>query len=179
MDDLFRLKGIDPAPLRLGIQAAQLFRISSLEYVKLYPHVPEALAELRQKGFRLWLLSNAQHVFTAYEIRYLGLEDAFDKIYISSDYQCRKPDVRFFRALLEEQGLDPEKCLMIGNDLHTDIGGAKNAGLDTLYMHTDLTPPDQREADPALLPGIAPEGTHHFEYEGWDWDVLSRLIAEL
>ena len=179
MDDLFRLKGIDPAPLRLGIQAAQLFRISSLEYVKLYPHVPEALAELRQKGFRLWLLSNAQHVFTAYEIRYLGLEDAFDKIYISSDYQCRKPDVRFFRALLEEQGLDPEKCLMIGNDLHTDIGGAKNAGLDTLYMHTDLTPPDQREADPALLPGIAPAGTHHFEYEGWDWQELCRILSAL
>lgn len=179
MDDLFRLKGIDPAPLRLGIQAAQLFRISSLEYVKLYPHVPEALAKLRQKGFRLWLLSNAQHVFTAYEIRYLGLEDAFDKIYISSDYQCRKPDVRFFRALLEEQGLDPEKCLMIGNDLHTDIGGAKNAGLDTLYMHTDLTPPDQREADPALLPGIAPAGTHHFEYEGWDWQELCRILSAL
>jgi putative hydrolase of the HAD superfamily len=179
MDDLFRLKGIDPAPLRLGIQAAQLFRISSLEYVKLYPHVPEALAELRQKGFRLWLLSNAQHVFTAYEIRYLGLEDAFDKIYISSDHQCRKPDVRFFRALLEEQGLDPEKCLMIGNDLHTDIGGAKNAGLDTLYMHTDLTPPDQREADPALLPGIAPAGTHHFEYEGWDWQELCRILSAL
>lgn len=179
MDDLFRLKGIDPAPLRLGIQAAQLFRISSLEYVKLYPHVPEALAELRQKGFRLWLLSNAQHVFTAYEIRYLGLEDAFDKIYISSDYQCRKPDVRFFRALLEEQGLDPETCLMIGNDLHTDIGGAKNAGLDTLYMHTDLTPPDQREADPGLLPGIAPEGTHHFEYEGWDWQELCRILSAL
>lgn len=179
MDDLFRLKGIDPAPLRLGIQAAQLFRISSLEYVKLYPHVPEALAELRQKGFRLWLLSNAQHVFTAYEIRYLGLEDAFDKIYISSDYQCRKPDVRFFRALLDEQGLDPETCLMIGNDLHTDIGGAKNAGLDTLYMHTDLTPPDQREADPALLPGIAPAGTHHFEYEGWDWQELCRILSAL
>ena len=179
MDDLFRLKGIDPAPLRLGIQAAQLFRISSLEYVKLYPHVPEALAELRQKGFRLWLLSNAQHVFTAYEIRYLGLEDAFDKIYISSDYQCRKPDVRFFRALLDEQGLDPETCLMIGNDLHTDIGGAKNAGLDTLYMHTYLTPPDQREADPALLPGIAPAGTHHFEYEGWDWQELCRILSAL
>ena len=179
MDDLFRLKGIDPAPLRLGIQAAQLFRISSLEYIRLYPHVLEALAELRQKGFRLWLLSNAQHVFTAYEIRYLGLEDAFDKIYISSDYQCRKPDVRFFRALLEEQRLDPEKCLMIGNDLHTDIVGARNAGLDTLYMHTDLTPPDQRTADPALLPGVAPAGTHHYEYEGWDWEDLCRILSGL
>lgn len=179
MDDLFRLKGIDPAPLRLGIQAAQLFRISSLEYIRLYPHVLEALAELRQKGFRLWLLSNAQHVFTAYEIRYLGLEDAFDKIYISSDYQCRKPDVRFFRALLEEQRLDPEKCLMIGNDLHTDIVGARNAGLDTLYMHTDLTPPDQRTADPALLPGVAPASTHHYEYEGWDWEDLCRILSGL
>ena len=179
MDDLFRSKGVDPTPQNLGFQAAQLFRICSIEYVKLYPHVLEALQHLREKGFRLWLLSNAQRAFTAYEIRHLGLEDSFHKIYISSDFQCRKPDIRFFRALLEEQHLDAGKCLMIGNDLHTDIGGAKNAGLDTLYMHTNLTPPDQREANPLIHPGIAPAGTHHYEYEGYDWQELCGVIENL
>ena len=102
-----------------------------------------------------------------------------DGIFISSDYGCRKPDVRFYRALMEEQKLDVSQCLMIGNDRHTDIAGAKAAGMATFYMHTNLTPPDQSEADPALLPGTAPEGTIHFEYEGWDWAEIARILVEM
>ena len=176
MAQLFRDGGVTEGAEELGFYAAQLFRISSIEYVKLYPKVLEALAKFRQAGCRLWLLSNAQRVFTAYELRHLGLEDAFDGIYISSDYGCRKPDVRFFRALLEEQGLDVRRCLMIGNDRQTDIAGAKAAGLDTLYMHTALTPQEQAPADPALLPGKT-KGPH-YEFEGDNWEVLSRLLLE-
>lgn len=179
MDALFLRKGIDPAPLSLGVRAGQLFRICSIEYICLYPHVPEVLAQLRRNGCRLWLLSNAQRIFTAFELQYLQLDQYFDGIYISSDFQCRKPDVRFFRALLEERELNPESCLMIGNDLHTDIGGAKAAGLDTLYMHTNLTPPDQRTADPALHPDFAESGTGHYEYEGSDWQDLCRILASM
>ena len=62
---------------------------------------------------------------------------------------------------------------MIGNDLHTDIAGARNAGIDTLYMHTNLTPPDQRCADPALQPA------GHYEYEGYDWKELCEIICKL
>ena len=176
MADLFREKGVDDAEA-LGINAAQLFRISSIEYLRLYPGTLDALAALRRKGCRLWLLSNAQRIFTAYELRHLGLGEQLDGIYISSDYRCRKPDRRFFRALIEERGLDAEKCLMIGNDRHTDIAGAKNAGLATLYMHTALTPADQAPADPALRPGTAPDGTRHFEFEGDDWAELEPLIG--
>ena len=173
MTQLFREKGVEENAEALGVQAAQLFRISSIEYVKLYPGALEALAKLRKKGYRLWLLSNAQRVFTAFELRHLGLGEQLDAIYISSDYRCRKPDVRFFRALVEEQGLDISKCLMIGNDLHTDIGGARNAGIDTLYMHPNLTPPDQRKADPAM------QTATHYEYEGYDWEELCEIICSL
>ena len=173
MAQLFREKGVEENADSLGVQAAQLFRITSIEYVKLYSGALDALAKLRKKGYRLWLLSNAQRVFTAFELRHLGLGEQLDAIYISSDFRCRKPDVRFFRALVEEQGLDISKCLMIGNDLHTDIGGAKNAGIDTLYMHTNLTPPDQRCADPAM------QTAHHYEYEGYDWEELCEIICKL
>ena len=179
MADLFRAKGVGRNSCELGINAAQLFRICSMEYIRLYPGVLEALALLREKGYRLWLLSNAQYIFTAYELRHLGLGKQLDGIYISSVYRCRKPDLRFFRALIDEEKLDPASCLMIGNDRNTDIAGAKAAGFATLYMHTDLTPPDQAKADPALLPGVAPEGCRDFEYEGWDWKELAKLIAAL
>ena len=169
MAQLFRDKGVEEQAEELGIHASQLFRIASTDYIRLYPGVTDALKALREKGYRLWLLSNAQRVFTAFELNHLGLAPYFDGIYLSSDFACRKPDIRFFSALLEEQHLKKENCLMIGNDLDTDIAGAKNAGLDTLYMHTNLTPPDQRAADP--------KDPH--EYEGWDWNELVNVIESL
>ena len=176
MAQLFRAKGVTRDTQTLGVNAAQFFRILSMEYIRLYPNVLEALARLREQGCRLWLLSNAQHVFTAYELRHLGLGKQLDGIYLSSDYRCRKPDARFYRVLLEERGLSPERCLMIGNDRRTDIAGARAAGMGTLYLHTALTPPDQEAADPSLRPGTAPAGTLHFEYEGDNWQELAELI---
>ena len=177
MAELFRAKGITENADTLGLNAAQLFRISSLDYVKLYPHALEALSKLREKGYRLWLLSNAQRVFTAYELRLLGLGDQLDGIYISSDYQCRKPDLRFYRALIGERKLDVSKTLMIGNDRHTDIAGAKAAGMATLYMHTALTPADQAEADKEKA--IGKTDGREYEFEGDDWNKLVELILTL
>ena len=169
MADLFRAKGILTNADDLGIHAAQLFRIASTEYIRLYPHVLESLAKLRKNGHRLWLLSNAQEMFTKYELNHLGLADAFDGIYLSSSFGFRKPDTRFFRALLEETNLDPANCLMIGNDRETDMAGAAAAGLATFYMHTALTPPDQSPADPE----------NPMEFEGDDWEKISEILLEI
>ena len=177
MAKLFRDAGVEKDADALGINAAQLFRICSTEYIRLYPGALEALAKLRKAGLRLWLLSNAQRVFTAYELRHLGLSHQLDGIYISSDYGCRKPDSRFYQALLQEQGLDVSNCLMIGNDRDTDIAGAKALGMDTLYMHTDLTPSQQDPAEPALHPS-SHKGPH-YEYEGDNWNELAELILKL
>lgn len=177
MAELFREKGVAENADALGVNAAQLFRISSLEYIRLYPGALEALARLRKAGYRLWLLSNAQAVFTAHELRLLGLGNQLDGIYLSSDYQCRKPDLRFYRALIEERGLDISKCLMIGNDRQTDIAGAKAAGMATLYMHTELTPRDQAAADAKKAIGVT-DG-REYEFEGDDWGELVELILTL
>ena len=177
MAELLRARGVTERADTLGVNAAQLFRVCSTHWLRLYPGVLEALAALRAAGHRLWLLSNAQRVFTAFELRALGLEDAFDGVYLSSDYGCRKPDGRFFRALTEDRQLDPARCLMIGNDRDTDIAGAQAAGMATLYLHTDLTPPDQPEADPARSPAACPGP--HWELEGCDWPMLARLLPGL
>jgi len=172
--ELFRAKGVTENADALGVNAAQLFRISSLDYIRLYPGALEALAKLRKAGYRLWLLSNAQAIFTAHELKLLGLGDQLDGIYLSSDYGCRKPDLRFYKALIDERGLDVSKTLMIGNDRQTDIAGAKAAGMATLYMHTELTPRDQAWADQKKAIGMT-DG-REYEYEGDDWTELAELI---
>ena len=133
--------GMDAAQATpLGRMAAQLFRMLSTEYIRLYPGVKESLAALRADGHKLYLLSNAQAAYTARELRLLDLISSFDEIYLSSDFACRKPDARFFAALLDGQSLDPRQCLMIGNDAGTDIAGASALGISTLYLHTNLSP---------------------------------------
>lgn len=175
---LFRDKGITENAEALGIQAAQLFRICAIAHLALYPGVVEALSALRSRGYRLWLLSNAQAVFTRYELQLVGLGDPFDGMYLSSEQGCRKPDPKFFRTVLDGQHLDPGRCLMIGNDRLTDIAGAQAVGLDTLFLHTNLTPADQPPADPELRPDRSPE-RHHFEWEGSDWAALSQVLCAL
>ena len=172
---LFHEAGIAENAEALGVQAAALFRVCSTEYIRLYPQVTEALKQLRRQGYRLWLLSNAQEVFTQQELKQLHMDALFDGIYISSRFGFRKPDQRFFRALIEEQHISPAHCLMIGNDRDTDIAGAKAAGLATLYMHTNLTPLGQAAADPGLDPRCT-AGCRHWEWEGTDWQALTDVL---
>ncbi|MBQ7840132.1 MAG: HAD family hydrolase [Lachnospiraceae bacterium] len=164
---LFEKKGIYEDRDELALHAAQVFRILSMEYLKLYPGVKEALKALKKDGHRLWLLTNAQRAFTAYELRALDLEACFDGIYISSDYGCRKPDRRFFEALIDGRGLKTTECLMIGNDMTNDIKGAANMGIDTMYIHSNLSP----RADE--------KGTQNYWMEGADWNEILKELQKI
>ena len=136
---MFREKNVD-AELPLAIETGERFRKASRYYIRLYDGAVELLTALRANGQGIWLLSNAQHIFTAPELRELGIEALFDGVYLSSDYGCKKPDRRFFDILLTERGIAPETAIMIGNDGVCDIQGAKDAGLATLYIRSNLSP---------------------------------------
>ena len=136
---LFRAKGMD-AGLDLAVRAGEQFRRGSLDYIRLYDGAVELLKALRTNGQGVWLLSNAQRIFTAYELRTLGIETLFDGIYLSSDYGCKKPDRRFFELLLNERGIAPESAIMVGNDGECDIRGARAVGLSTLYIRSNISP---------------------------------------
>ncbi len=115
---------------------AIFFRALTRQLLRVYDGVKETLAELRARGKRLYLLSNAQSDFTRPELELLGLADCFDGILISSEEGCKKPCQAFYRRLLERYDLNPADCLMVGNDMESDIAGAANVGMDSLYLHT-------------------------------------------
>ena len=136
---LFRQRGVE-ADLPLAVETGRRFRRKSLCYIRLYDGAVKLLEALRANGQGVWLLSNAQRIFTADELQSLGIDRLFDGIYLSSDYGCKKPDKRFFDRLLSERGIPPEDAIMIGNDGLCDIQGAKAAGLATLYIRSNLSP---------------------------------------
>ena len=136
---LFSMKSVD-MDMKTCKVACKFFRIISTKYIKLYDGVEELLDLLHSKGKKVYLLSNAQQVFTEYEMILLGIHDKFDGLVFSSNEKCRKPSTTFFDIVLERYNLKKEESIMIGNDPISDIKGAYDSGLKSLYIHTNISP---------------------------------------
>ena len=136
---LYINKGVMPSN-DLITDTAHLFRTLSIKYIKLYDNVIELLELLKKKGKKVYLLSNSQRIFTLYEMKLLGIEKYFDDILFSADYNVCKPDMKFYNTLINKHNLDIKDSIMIGNDYICDIEGASNVGLDSLYLHSNLSP---------------------------------------
>lgn len=136
---LYEEKGVECSH-EMAAFTGRVFRSLSIKFIKLYDGVHELLEAIREHGGRIFLLSNAQRIFTEPEIRMMGLYDEFEYIMISSDEGVAKPDIKFYQLMLDKFNLKPEETIMIGNDYITDIKGSYEAGLDSLYLDTDISP---------------------------------------
>ncbi|MBQ3375388.1 MAG: HAD family hydrolase [Erysipelotrichaceae bacterium] len=134
-ESLYLEKGITVSEETLK-ETMVIFRLLSLEYMNVFKGVRELLTQLRNDGCRVYLLSNAQSVFTEYEMERMSLKQYFDGICYSSDAGYRKPSERFFDRLFEQYGLNKDESIMIGNDLYSDIKAAHKYGLASVYIKT-------------------------------------------
>lgn len=121
-------------------QFARVFRLLSIRRLRLFPGVIPMLESLRRRGKNVYLLSNAQALFTRPELTLLGLDTRLDGILLSSEAGRKKPDPAFFRMILAQYDLDPAETVMVGNDDLCDCHGAANAGLDSYYVFTAQSP---------------------------------------
>lgn len=138
-EKLFTAKKVYPTEQEI-IDVCGIFRCYSTDYIKLYDGVIDLLDTLKAKKKKIYLLSNAQRHFTINEMKMLGIYDYFDGIFISSDLECSKPDVNYYKMLFEKYNLKKDESIMIGNDYLSDIGGASDFGIKSLYIHQDISP---------------------------------------
>ncbi|XP_052773909.1 phospholysine phosphohistidine inorganic pyrophosphate phosphatase-like [Mya arenaria] len=47
-----------------------------------------------------------------------------------------KPDKAFFNAVMQDMGLSPDQCVMVGDDIVGDVGGAQGAGMRGVQVRT-------------------------------------------
>ena len=137
--ELYTNKGVQ-ADDALAVHTGQFFRVLTTEYVRVYEGTKEMLSDLKERGKKIYLLSNAQRIFTEYEMHVLDIAKYFDGILISSDFKTKKPDKRFFDILLEKYPMDPATTLFVGNDSNTDIKGAKTVDFATYYVKSNISP---------------------------------------
>ena len=121
-------------------EAALKFRKLSTHKLKLYRGAKRLLKDLKKRGANIYLLSNAQSVFTVYELKKLGIYGCFDGIELSSDFGEKKPSPRFFTHIADKYSLNLSETVYTGNDIACDIIPSKNAGMYAVYIKSAISP---------------------------------------
>jgi putative hydrolase of the HAD superfamily len=121
---------------QMPVFLAEMYRGISRQRCRLYPYVHEVLDVLRDR-FALALVSDAQSSYARGELHKVGLLDYFPTIVISGDYGFRKPDRRLFQHALDGMHVAAQNTLYVGNDMHRDIYGAREAGMTTVMFDSD------------------------------------------
>ena len=104
----------------------------------------ETLEYLKSKNYTLSIISNGFIEVQYTKLRRSGLLPYFTNIFLSEEIGYQKPDIRFFQAVLEKLEAKPSDCLVVGDNLQTDIQGAQNANINSVYFtnHSEISEKD-------------------------------------
>lgn len=111
------------------------------------PGAQEAVEHLSKK-YRLFLASNGTASVQHSRLTSAGLYPYFEQVFISQEMGCNKPSREYFeRCFAKIPGFDPQRAMMVGDSLTSDILGGIRAGIRTCWVNPNHTPP--REDIPA------------------------------
>ena len=127
-------EGLEPTE-QLCLEASDRFLDFCSSKPGLVDGARELMDYLRGQGYRMHMCSNGFHEVQYKKLRACGLTDYFDTIVLSENAGANKPSQAFFDYALRQTGAQKETTLMIGDNLQTDILGAKRAGLDVAYFN--------------------------------------------
>jgi len=107
----------------------------------LFPYTLEILQYLSDKKYNLHLITNGFEKTQHSKLRNSGLNVFFKEIITSEGSNSLKPQKAIFDYALQRAHANAAESIMLGDDLEVDIAGARNAGLDQVYVnHLDIKP---------------------------------------
>jgi HAD superfamily hydrolase (TIGR01509 family) len=101
------------------------------------PENLEALDQLRARGLKLGLVSNA-HFLPALmleDFERLGLAQYMDAIVTSSQLGVRKPHPAIFERVLAALQVSAEEAMFVGDKMREDVVGPKELGMRAVLTH--------------------------------------------
>ncbi|MEG4070497.1 HAD-IA family hydrolase [Microcoleus sp. Pol11C2] len=114
---------------------AQLYaHFATAEPWFVYPDVLPALNKWQQQGIELAVVSNFDsRIYPV--LKALNLAEYFTSVTISTEVGAAKPDSQIFTAALQKHNCTAENVLHIGDSFKADYCGAKNAGLNAIWLN--------------------------------------------
>lgn len=101
--------------------------------LQLYPDVAPVLTELKQKGYRLGLITNVTDDPTK-DVEKIGLMEWLDVVVASCLERCDKPDPRIFQIAMRKLGAAPDEAVHVGDQWLADAEGATSAGMKGILL---------------------------------------------
>lgn len=136
------LGGLEQAlPDDLGAVAARAVTAYTAQ-VALLPGALALLTFLRARGLPLALVSNGPADMQRDALHAVGVSGFFSCVLVSGDAAVgvRKPHPRIFEQACRALETPPENTLMVGDDLHADLRGARVAGMQAVGVGTTGNP---------------------------------------
>ena len=107
----------------------------------LFPYTIEILEYLKQKDYKMHLITNGFESVQFKKIKNAGLQDYFIEVITSEASNSLKPQKEIFEYALKNANASVEKSIMIGDNESADIQGGINIGMDTIFVnHIQVVP---------------------------------------
>jgi len=123
--------GYEPKTISRIVKEAVDYGIATRK-AKWFPYAKRTLITLRERGYKLGLISNT-HWRIPESLR-REFQKFFDVIILSYEYGYAKPYPSIFVATLKKLGTNANHCLHVGDDPILDIQGAKSVGMKTVFI---------------------------------------------
>lgn len=94
-----------------------------------------ALLEALRPHVKIGIVSNNMLAEQQGKLRYLGLEAHIDILVVSEEVGILKPEAGIFQVALERLQCSADEAVMIGDAWHTDILGARGAGIRAIWLN--------------------------------------------
>ena len=128
----------------------------------IYGAAEGVLRALAAMDVRIGLISNTGMTSAGVYERFFereGIRRYFHALAFSNEMAMAKPSAAMFEQTLERLGVRPEDALHVGDNLHTDVAGAKDVGMSAVWVagfddSTPRIPPDYTIEDISELPGV-------------------------
>ena len=110
-----------------------------------FPEVPDALAELRHRGWNLVILSNSDRDLIEASMRRIGVP--FDFAIVAGELGAYKPDHAHWERFFETTTADKEHHVHVAASLYHDIAPARELELKSVWINR-LAEPKTRSVEP-------------------------------
>ncbi|MBN2302617.1 MAG: uridine diphosphate-N-acetylglucosamine-binding protein YvcK [Lentisphaerae bacterium] len=117
----------------LADELIEAYNSSSLDNIKLLPGAHSLLKSWREKGLKLFLITDGIPERQAKKIAVLGLRQYFDDIVITNPHDEDSKEAVFLR-LMREHNVVPRDAIAIGDRIDREIRAAKRVGITTVQM---------------------------------------------
>jgi putative hydrolase of the HAD superfamily len=94
------------------------------------------LAELKNRGYKLGLITNGPSDLQRAKLKMLDLEDKFDEIIISGELGVEKPDLEPFFEMSRRLDIPCNEMYYVGDNPENDIEPSRQAGYTPIHIKT-------------------------------------------